>query len=236
MSIKLNFQKLTIFQKIEVYLLVIMFYGSILYFFDDMFLKLLNKKPDNSIQNQKILKYHNNIKLLKSKVIKKDTNILVKLLEEKSIEFITDIKSAKIEKKYIIVEFMGKFINVMNFLNYCENYLIIEDIKLVQDKRDILCSLKINIEYFYNQNKINNQLIEIANPFINKIRDINRSIIKYKFPKISAIVSQDVCIDNQWYKTNDVIENYKIIRVDFNSIELLNIKTNKKSILRLNDE
>ena len=236
MDIKLYFQKLTIFQKIEVYLLVIMLYGAVLYFYDDITAQHLKKQPVNTIQDQKTIKHHNDIKKLRSKIIKKDNGLLIRLLEEKSEEFKVSIQSTKLEKNYIVLQIVGKFLNIINFLNYCENHFIIEDFKMIQDKKDIICNIKIDTKHFYDPNKIYNHLSLVANPFINTVKDINKSNPKNNTLTVTAIVSKYVCINKQWYKKNETVRNHKIIAIDTNRVELLNLASNKKQILRIYDE
>jgi hypothetical protein len=229
--IKRNFIKLSLIQKIEIYLLVIMFYGVIIYQFDNIYPQQTYIIDNLNINTTTIKDF----KELKKRIVKKENTILLKLLEEKSEELMVFIVSTKNQKEFIDLEFYGKFLDIMNFLNYIQNHFTIKKFQLLRKERNMYCNIEIDTKYFYNQNKINNKLHNIANPFVNnkdpKVYKKNNNTLK-----VIAIIASNILIDDKWYQKNDIINNQKIILVNNNSVEFLNKKTNKKYILKVHND
>ncbi|MEA3499378.1 MAG: hypothetical protein U9R16_10015 [Campylobacterota bacterium] len=230
MDIQFRFNKLFLYQKVEIYLLVIMLYGVGLYYISNI---SITKKSFSEIPIED-LKYKKKIQNLKSKIVKKPNSYMVKLLEQKSEKFGCFISSIEINKNNFNLSISGKYIDIINFLNYLQNHFIINRFELNIDKKIFILSIDLATNYFYNLNKIYTKLENISNPFINFKKDTkkreNRGI------KLFAVISSNVLINNVWYKLNEIVDNKKIISIGLNSVELLDIKSGEKISLKVYSE
>ena len=87
LNFKLYFKQLKLYQKVELYLLIIMFYGSMLYFYSDTF----HTQPINTVK-------HKNINDFKNKIIKKDQLFFIKYIEQNIKEYNLFSNSIKLIK------------------------------------------------------------------------------------------------------------------------------------------
>jgi hypothetical protein len=171
-------------------------------------------------------------------VTKKDELYIVNSLEQKAKELDLFIQSININKHCLNMQVDGKFTKLSEFLNYIQLHYRIG--RFVLNKEDI--DLSLDVRYFYNEVYTYNKLENLVNPFEKK-RVITKTIVK-KTPikkktkeiKISAIVLDEVCIDNKWYKKEQIVLNHKILAIYENTIEVQNMKTNKKNIIKLHSE
>lgn len=227
MNFKLYFNQLKVYQKIELYLLVIMFYGSILYFYSDIFI-IKNTK------NTTIIK-HKDINSFKNKIVKKDQLFFIKYIEKNIKKYNLFSNTIKINNNTIKVSLNGKYNDIINFIKNIEQHLILKNIILQKDKRKIVLNLTIKIDYFYNLLASNLSDTNVPNPFL-KIKE--KKILKTKNLSLnlnlSAIIGDIVYINEKPYKKYDTISGYKIIKIDLNNV-VLNQK-DKYLTLRLYDD
>jgi len=231
MSISSSFAKLKLFQKIEIYILVIMFYGTIYYYLEDIY--PIETKVVKTIDENK------NISKVKVINIKKlNINETIKLLDTKAISLDIIIDRIDINKN-ISISFSGKYIDCINMLSYMEQHLKIDNIKLKKVEKNIEVKVDIVKRYFFNKGIIDKNYKDI--PFIfTKIKEVKIKEIKKEEKKekkidslkLIAIFFDEVNINNIWYKNKDFIkENQQITILDNNSIMVENIKTKDKKIL-----
>lgn len=227
MNFKLYFNQLKVYQKIELYLLVIMFYGSILYFYSDIFI-IKNTK------NTTIIK-HKDINSFKNKIVKKDQLFFIKYIEKNIKKYNLFSNTIKINNNTIKVSLNGKYNDIINFIKNIEQHLILKNIILQKDKRKIVLNLTIKIDYFYNLLASNLSDTNVPNPFL-KIKE--KKILKTKNLSLnlnlSAIIGDIVYINEKPYKKYDTISGYKIIKIDLNSVVLK--QKDKYLTLRLYDD
>lgn len=236
LNFKSSFEKLSSIQKIELYLLVLMLYGSIVYFYEDIFPP---KQILDTRNNIELLRYQKELKLLNSKIIKKEELYNIKSLEDKAKEFNLFIKSLSIDKNCVNMQLRGDFLSLTNFLNYAQLYYHIG--QFVFDKNGV--NLHLNIKYLYNEKYTYIKIQDLANPFKKQrikpdilVIKKPQKIVQHKDIKVMAILLDEVCIDNKWYKKKQIVSNYKILAINISEIEVLNMKTNKINILKLNNE
>lgn len=238
MKFKLYFQKLSLLQKIEFYLLIIMFYGILLYFSNDIYNSF--NKTKNNIKSPKILHYQKSLKILNSKITTKNKNVLINIIEKNNSKNNIFTESINIQDYKVNIKLSGSFINVMNILNFYQTHFLIVYYRLDNVNNKIYCDIKLDIKYIFNENKENETIKILSNPFlvkkVRKIKKVKRIVIQRKPLKISAIVSSEVLINNNWYAKNDIIDNRKIIKVGMDSVEILDIEKNKRYTLRVQDE
>ncbi len=229
MSIRDNFKKLKLFQKIELYLIVLMFYGAVFYFLDDM-----EFKTSNIVQTKDENIYNKQYKSLKTKISKKDNNLLIKILEEESNLLNIFIIKSKTTKAGITMVYSGKFTDSINYLNYIKNHFNIKSFDFKYEKHKLTTTMEISTQYFYNQNMIYYKLANIANPFTNN-KQISPLVAnkENKELNINEIISSHISINGKWYKKGSIIKNKKIVSVNSNSVELIDINKNNKYIIKV---
>lgn len=226
MNISKKFIKLKLFQKVEIYLMVIMFYGVILYYIDNIY-------PNKPIIIKKYIE--NNISKKEPPNIKKlNINETISLIDKKAT--LLDISISKIDiKSKIYINFSGKFINILNLLNYIKKHFQIFDIKLQKSNKTIEVKIEIGLKYFFNLGMLDNNYTNIPSPFGKIIS--KKPYLKGKRVeelKLIAIILDEVNINNIWYKNKDFItKNKQIIIIDNNTIMLKDSITKEKKILKI---
>jgi len=227
--LKNSFTKLKLFQKIELYLLVIMFFGFGYYLLKFIPISQSNITKNPSSNQNIILK----INQLKENIIKKPKNSFVELLEIIASKNNISIKSIQLNKNKITLHTIGGYQNSIYFLTYLQNHLQIDSFQLEYKKARLMVDIVIDIKYLFDKNIEYNSIENIPNPFINtKIRSYkNKDNLV-----VTAIVSNMVMINNKWYKVGDNIKANKIISIGLNSIKIKNSKTNKIAIVKVYHE
>ena len=233
MNLKSSFQKLSLLQKVKLYIVVIIFYILIFYIYDKFYNKNKTIKTTSKISTESIDK----IKSLKSKITTKTTNHIVKLIEQRSYKLNCFISDIKIKKNNINLTIEGNIYNIINFLNYLQNHFIIEQFNLEYQKDILSSTISLNTKYFYNPNKIYNKITNLPNPFINIKNETFRKIEKFIKPlKVDAIVDSNIFINNKWYKLNDIIDGKRIISIKLNIVKFIDIKTSKVTYIKVYNE
>ncbi len=226
MSIKKSFENISLIQKIEIYILTIIFFVSLNFIYDEYFQNKTVITNNSTINTQ-------NMNILKSKITKKDKNQIIKELDNIANNFKITITSSSYSKENISLKFSGGFTNLVNFLNYLSIHFNIEDFELSLNEKDFISTVKLNTKYYYNSNLTYKPNLNIVNPFINIEHNISKSNINFK---LTAIVSDNVCINEQWCTQNSIINNHKVVSIEKNMVELENIQTNKRFTLKVYDD
>lgn len=240
MNFKLYFQKLAPLQKLELYLLIIMFYGVLLYFSSDIYNSF--NKTENNIKSPKILEYQNNLKIINSRITTKSKISIVNIIEKNNLKHNIFIESINIQDYKVDLKFSGSFIDVINILNFYQTHFLILYYKIDNVSNKIYCNMQLDIKYMFNENKKNNTIKKLSNPFlVKKVVKIKKKIVPKKVVKkiplkISAIISSDVLINNNWYEEGDIVNNNKIIKIGIDSVELLDIEKNRKYKLKVHND
>ena len=233
MNLKINFLKLSLIQKIELYIIVVIFYVLAIYIYNEFFIHNNTIKTTSKISSSSINKVQN----LKSKVTQKNSTYLFKLIEQKSETLDCFIYDIKIQEQTMKLSIKGKLNNIINFLNYLQNHFIIQQFELIYEKNTLFSTITLDTLYFYNPHKIYNKITNIPNPFINISKNYNIKIEKIDaILKIDAIVDSNIFINNKWYKQNDIVDGKKILSVELNRVELIDIKTSKKIYIKVYNE
>jgi len=220
---KRYFKKLNLLQKVEIYLLVIIFYGSIIWFFDDIFTELFKTK-----QNDKSIKaFQKDIYNIRQKVTLKSNIEFLNFIESNMIKYNIINKAINLKDNYINIKMQGKFIDIINMLNVISLHTSIKMFSFFKNdiSNSVICDIEIKSKYFFNQYKEYKKLQNVPNPFFKETINDMKKITKLK---IGAIVSDEVLIFGDWYKVGDIINDYKILNIDKNFIKIINIKNNTK--------
>lgn len=207
--------KLTTFQKVEIYLIPIILGVVLIYNFP-----LIQNNDIVKQSDSKDLKYYQIKKeQLLNKINSSDSLEIVKSFEE----FIKDkdltITSTKVSNQILFVDFEAEFKDAILFINYCENYndtTKIENFTAYKiEKNKIKVSMNLSFSKVIRTKDIESNLKEInslKNPFIkNVINDV---------PKLSAIVNNNALINDKWYTIGDTFGKYKVEKISHDIVEL----------------
>ncbi len=211
------FEKLSTFQKIEMYLIPIILALLLVYNFP----KFHNKVISN-INNVDQDVYEYEIK--KRKIINKMSNVsnieVVKNLQKKAIELNLNVSMLKVVKKYISIEVRGDLKEILHFVDFSENYknyTIIKNLVLTSDNKSNQISAFLNISFSEvlrteKREKLDDEIEKINNPLLQKV---------FKpLPKLHAIVNDYVLINNSWLRQNEVFDGYKVKKIYLDFVEL----------------
>ena len=231
MFIKKYFESLSFVQKIEVYFIVIIFYISLAIFYkeiisfvDSYFL------PQNS--SHIILKTKKN----NQKIIRLTNNEVIHYIDEISIQKRLRIIESKIIKHSISIVAQGEYSEIITFLNTLQNHFLIQKFQISDENDFIELSISINTKFFYTN--VENHISTLANPFFqDKIKEKKDTVQKIeKDFDITAILGDEVLIEDKWYDLKDQIFEYKISIINENSVVFTNILTHKKIIKKVKYE
>ncbi len=227
MSIKSSFIQLKLFQKIELYIIVIIAFILLNYLLEQY---LDKNKTIPKVTNQIAT---TNYALLKQKIIKKDKNQIIKEINNISTKFNIAILHSNYSKSNIKLKLKGKHSKVINFLDYLCSHFNIENFNIIKQDSIILSEVNIKIKYYFNPNLEYNLRKDIINPFVNYTRTSRRTEENLK---LNAIVANNIMINNKCYRLFDIVNRYKIIEINKNSVKLKHLKSKKDIILKVYDD
>jgi hypothetical protein len=193
---------------------------------------LLQQTIDFDFINKKQDKFQMGIKLninpssskktiqeLKENMIKKDSFYIVNQLEKEASLLNIDLKDIKLQKPKLILQFLSNYNNSLLFLRYLELHYKIDSFTIKKDGKLFDINIAIFTTYLFNQNYKLDNTKDILNPYIN-YKDLHTKKIQKPDIKIIAILDNEVLIDKKWYKLNDIINGYKIIKITDDSIQI----------------
>lgn len=229
--LKNNFEKLSLRDKILLYIIVVIGFGFLFVVLEDF---LFKEDKNTKLQHNK----HLSIRSLSNKIIIKNNKSILEYIEKelaKSDIFIDSIKSTK---QIISLTISGDFQIVITALQELDYHLIIEEFFLNKSELDnnrVQVRVVFLNHYFLNQNKKLNGVKNIITFFEN-----NRTKIIPKIQTqpivIDAIIDDEVFIESEWYKKKDSYLDYKIVEIEKDFIKLLHIRTTKTKIIRLQND
>jgi hypothetical protein len=216
LRIKEKFEQCTTRDMLLLYLIVVMIYSLVYIFYDNLSRVLFVhqvKKSSLVIPTKKTLQ---KIKKLSDLEMIEYFNINAKKYKLYST-------GLKISQNTIDFKGKGTFINTMTFLNKVEKNFILKrfDIKYSDD---IEVTLIISKEYLSDSISKVEMLPKLSNPFVLK-KEIQSS-----FPKsidITAIMDFEILVDNNWYKKDDMISQYKVLSIYKDKVILLDTQSNE---------
>lgn len=215
--IKNIFEKSTIIQKIQLYLLVPMLLWLGVFFIEKM---MFDGLDSNANDNNRIFSIE------KEKLEKATPKNIVRFLEDKIELYKISLQTINIRQKLIYLEVSGSLENYFLFLQKLQTHLEIVKFTLSQDTKGIPFKIVINSEYFFNKKLLNKEFTmshSTSSPKIPKI-------------KIDAIVDDEVMIEDQWYKKGTSFNLYTITEVDKNRVILKDLQSKQVFTIELRDE
>lgn len=216
MNFKEYYLNLSVTQKMQLYIIIIGIFYMI-----DYSLSIVNNQSEKQIIKQE-KKVNRNY----------DSSDIIKKLEEIATLYNIYINSIVVEKMTIKLNIKGDFEGLVGFIKKTDDILLIKELSLWQEDKYILGELNISLEkYMLNKKKHLNYVI--SNPFENLEKKKEKIIQKEKVYKLSAIIGKEVCIDDNWYKKGDILENMKLIDILDEYIILENLDTSNKIKIEL---
>ncbi len=232
MNISERFEKLATYQKIEVVLLVLFFYGAIVYFYE--------KSLQDDTTYSAISSVKNTPQSFSNKIKKISNNEAIIFLEKNLANYQLNNSNLKSHKNSITLEVEGSFEQVINFINTIEKHMDIVSFELQPRQSDIEVKLVVEKTFLYDQFAKTSKLHFETNPFYQKQKVVLQTQEQKKFtpPKIiiDAIVADEVIYKDNWYKVGDFIEENRIISIKKDSIVLLNNLFQKEFSVRISSE
>lgn len=144
-----------------------------------------------------------------NKRMNKKTDFLKILVEIESFakQNSVQIISIKQNKKSLHLNFQAKKENILKFVAYCEyfnSYSKIENLK-INSMEGVLKNIQMQLsfkQYYYKKAQIQ--------------EEVNKSYL------LKAIIGEYVLINNSWVELNQKFNEYRVAKIDINSIELTN--------------
>ena len=196
-----------------------------------IFFNLQQESNEDKISN-------NEINILKTKLnninksINEKPNLINILKNIEKFALKNNINILKVMRNNATLEIFFKSTNenMLAFINYCESFNSYSKVRVLNIRQD---KNKDNVNDKYENNV---QMILSFKTFYIKKKLINLTSSSSTFRiekkhQLNAIVGDYVLINNKWFSKNQRLDDYKITKINQNSIELK--KKNKKLILEL---
>ncbi|MCK5110837.1 MAG: hypothetical protein KAQ94_04895 [Arcobacteraceae bacterium] len=212
MQFKYYFSHLSIKEKVLAFLIIPLLLFLLFSIIEESFLS------QNNINMQKQIKVVKSaIKKLKFNISKPNNISTIKFIENIATHFKIQISSIKINKSYFDIKTMGNYQSSINFLIYIEQNMKTKSLQIYKDGTNTIMQGKFKINKLSNIDDLT-PVKNIPNPFI-QIKQ--RTTVAQNSPlKLVAIFDQTVCINDKWYKKNDIVDKYTIKEIFTNHIEL----------------
>ena len=226
MNIKENFEKLSLREIIQLYLIVIMICGLIFVFYKEISTTIYPVKADklSTFNHPKEIQHH----------IKKLSDLeLLTYFNNKSQTNKVEIIETKILQNSIEIKMIGVFKNIMNLLTVISHNFKIKQFEINKLDNQIEVSMRLAKQMYPNMKGSKLEIEEILNPFIPEKREnkYTSSIII-----LSAIVNLEILVNNNWYKKGDRIKEYLVLLIKKNEVLFFNTKTKKTIVKRISFE
>jgi len=224
LSIKTKFEKLSMKDRILLYLIVVMIHSFIYIYYEEFknYLSIYFIQPD----------VHHLIKkdFPSSSIVKLSDVELLNYFNKYSQKHSIYLKETKLNMKTIDIKMEGALSDMIHFLFVVLHNFKLEQLEISKEKETIFISVIFNTELFYDKIITNNTIQSLSNPFnfIKSENDISSTSIE-----VCAIINDEALINNKWYKKDDMIGDYQLTEINKNTISLKNMKTSKIQILRV---
>jgi len=202
-----SFEKLSNVQKVQMYLLVPMFFWLLLFAFESRFSQYFIPKESKKVKI--------NNKLDSMKIVNSNSKEIVYFLENKLELYDVTLKNLKIDKNTINLELLAEDTKLIGLLQKLQIHLQILSFKFIKKEALYHLQLLINTEYLFNKSALNKE-------FLKRSKKPNTIAIK-----IDAIIDNEVLLNGKWYKKTDTYKEMEISQIKKNYIYLKDIKTNK---------
>jgi len=216
-----SFEALTLLQKIELYLIVIIGYGFILYYADDVYNMITPTKEKTQKINQSSFNPLPSIKDIS------DTE-LVDYITEIGKESNLLIKEYSLHKKMIELNLTGDIELLLELLYRLENHLFIISFDIRKEPESYLLNVVIQKHSFDPKESIQKKTLRWETPFSQKTQ---KKPFQTKEFFISAIINNEVLIDGVWYQKGSLYQGYTITTIETDFV-LLENKTTKQIITK----
>jgi len=222
LNFKKYFNSLRIVQKIEVYLIILIFYGFIFIYHQDIIGFFINQEVQETTQSDIITK---SSKLKNTKVSFITDLELVNYMTKQSKNRDIVIDEYRLYKNHVELKIDGDFNSLVNLLLEIQNHFHIISFEITENNDGLTLTIVVKKNYFYNDDTpiIIKQRVE--NLFES---EKNTPVVLRDEIKIMAIVANEVLIEGIWYKQNDVIDGYRVVNINKESIELFDIQKKQK--------
>jgi HSP90 family molecular chaperone len=204
-----------------------MFCGVTLFYSDDI-IKLIT--PKEQIKS----KYHKLLQNIKQKVSTKSKKEIITFIEKNSKKYNIFIKNFDIKNNTFILELTGNYKDLLNLLCFYQLHLHINKLDIQKDSTAMKALVYIDTKYFLNQKYIYTDKQNTPNPFIKskaKHRNKHNKNMSSLKLNILAIINNEVLINGNWYKQNNIIDGYKILKINKCNIEIQNIISKKNKTI-----
>ncbi len=170
-------------------------------------------KNKNFTQNKNI---KDAIRILKSNKVKIDDISIIKYIDKYSNKFNVMILDTKFSNKLVSVKLTGKYQDILNFILTIEENIQIKKLILLKSDKNIICHFEGKV-IDIKENTILQYDNNIPNPFTDIKYRINSNNLNLA---LTAILGDEVCINNKWYKEGQTIKKYKIIKIYLDYVKL----------------
>jgi hypothetical protein len=221
---KQKFESLSSFQKIEMVLIILIFYGGVLYYVDH-FVSFKNKKIIDEIRNTQLLNLTQKIDTIPyNKVLQYVQNRLV-ILDINNFSLI-------VQNQQLSLEFQTEYKKCMEFISILEKHFKIISLSIYPKKSFLKVQMVLDTRNIYNKNDLKRKSIEFFNPFYFQ-KEIPKMIEKqeksFTVPtfQIDGVLADEVLVNQQWYQLGESVQNNQIIKIEQDRVLFKNKMTQK---------
>jgi len=223
LNIKQKFEKNSLKEVVQLYLIIIIIYALI-------YILYLNNKTTNEsfVKTSLTNNFH-------AKENKPSDLELLTYFTQLSQKYNMSIDEVKILDNSIAIQTKDTYQNIMTFLSIVNQKFRIRNFEIKKEKNSMYFFISLDKSILLSRKDTITLPKDIKNPFIKRsVKEVQkvREII------LNVIVNDEVLIDDAWYKKGDKIYDYKIDTIlgGENKVIFTNLKTEEKIIKRVNHE
>lgn len=223
MNIKQKFEKNSLKEVVQLYLIIIIIYALI-------YILYLNNKTTNEsfVKTSLTNNFH-------AKENKPSDLELLTYFTQLSQKYNMSIDEVKILDNSIAIQTKDTYQNIMTFLSIVNQKFRIRNFEIKKEKNSMYFFISLDKSILLSRKDTITLPKDIKNPFIKRSF---KEVQKVREIILNVIVNDEVLIDDAWYKKGDKIYDYKIDTIlgGENKVIFTNLKTEEKIIKRVNHE
>lgn len=228
MFFRQKYEQLALFQKVELFLIILIVYFGIYYYFENYI----------NFDKQMIFDQSSN-KIISKKIQQISSNKVLELVQKKLIELHIQEDALTIQGKNILLEFRTSYNKSFKLLQFLENHFKVVDLNINAKESFLKIKVIVDIQNTFDIQQTNSINDKLQDPFYyqnikqKKIETTKTDNFIIPQIKIDAILGNEVLVSGVWYQLHDSIEENKIIKIEKERVLFKNSPTKKEFTIKM---
>lgn len=202
---EIRINQLSLFQKIQLYLLPVLLASLFLYHWGAF------NNPVNAIPQ--VQKRKSNI----------NPYVFMKKMQTELARHFLQLHTIQEQHNGLSIEVEGKLNSLLYFISFCEQYGSINTLKSIEltpnkSAQSVVLKLQLQFNEILYQHQglhdVKKSIASLHNPFQQA------QSLKNEALKLHAIINHEVLINHQWLKINEMIHEYRLVKIEATKVLL----------------